>query len=151
MEFENFEKIMEFAIEKEREAVRFYEELSSQEAFSAARNTFLEFAAEERKHEDMLQNFTKENLKHYENKPVPNLKRSDYVVDLSYSPGLPYSDILILAAKREERAMAFYSDFAEKAHSEEHRKTFEILAREEAKHKLALETILDDHMAKMGD
>jgi rubrerythrin len=151
MKFENFEKILEFAIEKEQEAVRFYEELSSQEAYSAGKESFLEFAAEERKHEEMLRNFTKENLSHYETKTVPDLKRSDYVLDFNYSPGLPYSDVLILAAKREEKALALYSALAEKAEVEEHRKLFEFLAREEAKHKLALETILDDHMAKIGD
>jgi len=151
MKFENFEKIVEFAIEKEREAVEFYEELSSQEAYSAGKERFLEFAAEERKHEKMLRNFTKDQLKHYEAEPVPDLKRSDYVVDFNYSPGLPYSDVLILAAKREEKALALYSALAEKAEIEEHRKLFEFLAREEAKHKLALESILDDHMAEMGD
>lgn len=151
MEFENFEKIMEFAIEKEKEAIKFYEDLSSQEAYSAGKKTFLEFAAEERKHEKMLQNFTKDNIEHYDVKPVPNLKRSDYVVDISYSPGLPFQDILILAAKREEKALAFYTDFAERTESPEHKKVFQILAGEEAKHKLVLETILDDHMAKMGD
>lgn len=151
MEFENFEKIMEFAIAKEREAIKFYEDLSSQEAYAAGKKTFLEFAAEERKHEKMLQNFTRENIRHYEVKPVPNLKRSDYVVDISYAPGLPFQDILILAAKREEKALSFYTDFAERTESPEHKKLFLILAGEEAKHKLALETILDDHMAKMGD
>jgi rubrerythrin len=151
MEFESFEKIIEFAIEKEQEAVRFYEELSSQEAYAAGKERFVEFAAEERKHEEMLRNFTKENLAHAEAAPVPNLKRSDYTVDFSYSPGLPYSDVLMLAAKREEKALALYSDLAGKAESEEYRNMFEFLAREEAKHKLALETILDDHMAKIGD
>lgn len=151
MKFENFEKIIEFAIEKEREAVRFYEGLSVQEAYSAGKERFLEFAAEERKHEEMLRHFKKENLGHYDTGSVPDLKRSDYVLDFNYSPGLPYSDVLILAAKREEKALALYSALAEKAEVEEHRKLFEFLAREEAKHKLALETILDDHMAKIGD
>jgi rubrerythrin len=151
MDFENFEKILEFAIEKEQEAVRFYEELSSQEAYAAGKERFLEFAAEERKHEEMLRNFTKENLENFEAAPVPDLKRSDYAVDFNYSPGLPYSDVLILAAKREEKALALYSALAEKAEMEEQRKIFEFLAREEAKHKLALETILDDYMAKIGD
>jgi rubrerythrin len=151
MKFENFEKIMEFAIEKEREAVRFYEELSSQEAYSAGKERFLEFAAEERKHEEMLRHFTKENLKSYESEPVPDLRRSDYIVDFNYSPGLPFSDVLILAAKREEKALALYSALAEKAEIEEHKKLFEFLAGEEAKHKFALESILDDHMAEIGD
>lgn len=151
MKFENFEKIIEFAIEKEREAVRFYEELSSQEAYSAGKERFVEFAAEERKHEAMLGNLIKENLEHHKTEPIPDLKRSDYVVDFNYSPGLPYSDVLILAAKREEKALELYSALAEKAEIEEHKKIFEFLAREEAKHKFALEAILDDHMAKIGD
>jgi rubrerythrin len=151
MKFENFEKIIEFAIEKEREAVRFYEGLSSQEAYSAGKERFVEFVAEERKHEAMLGNLIKENLEHHKTEPIPDLKRRDYVVDFNYSPGLPYSDVLILAAKREEKALELYSALAEKAEIEEHKKIFEFLAREEAKHKFALEAILDDHMAKIGD
>lgn len=39
---------------------------------------------------------------------------------------------------------------AEKTDKEELIKVFQMLAQEEAKHKLALETLYDDHMAEMG-
>jgi len=151
MAFKTFEDIMAYAIEKEKEAVVFYEDLSKQEKFSGAKETFEGFAAEERKHQDMLANFSKENVSEYEVQKIPDLKRSDYLVDLEYTSGMSYADILRLAMKREEKALKFYNDFAANTHSQEHRKLFEILSQEEAKHKLKLETFLDDYLAEMGD
>ncbi len=151
MQFQSFEEIMEFAVAKEKEAVAFYTELSSQEMFSGSRDTFRAFAEEERKHQRMLENFGRDSVAEYRLKPVPDLKRSDYLVDLAYEPGMTYADILRLATKREEKAHGFYSDFAGLSHNPEHRKLFQILAQEEAKHKLHLETLLDEYLARMGD
>ena len=53
--------------------------------------------------------------------------------------------------KREEKAQKFYADFASKATKKEHEKLFNMLAQEESKHKLKLETMLDDYLAEMGD
>ncbi len=151
MGFESFDEIMEYAISKEQEAAAFYEEASKLEKQSGAREMFESFAAEERKHEEMLKNFSDENIEHYKVEKIPDLKRSDYVVDLEYKPGLPYADILKLSAKREEKAFQFYTDFSEGTGKAEHKKLFQVLAQEEAKHKLKLETMLDDYMAEIGD
>ena len=151
MQFASFEEIMGYAAEKEKEAARFYEELSEQEQFSGVKETFKGFAREERKHQDMLEHFSRENVEHYTLKKIPNLKRSDYLVDITYEPGMSYSDILLLATKREQKALQLYTDFGARTENEEHKKLFEILAQEEAKHKLKLETMLDDYMAEMGD
>ena len=70
---------------------------------------------------------------------------------MEYKPNMPYDDILRLAAKREEKAFKFYTDFAERAEQESHKKLFKILAQEESKHKLKMETLLDDYLARMGD
>jgi len=98
-----------------------------------------------------LENFSKENVEHYMVEKVPDLKRSDYLVDMEYEPGLSYADILRLAAKREEKAFKLYNDFSDKTGNEVHKKLFQALSQEEAKHKLKLETMLDDYMAEMGD
>ncbi|MBN2420402.1 MAG: rubrerythrin, partial [Deltaproteobacteria bacterium] len=84
-------------------------------------------------------------------KKIPDLKISDYTVEMEYKPNMSYDDILRLAAKREEKALKFYTDFAEKADQEGHKKIFRVLAQEESKHKLKLETLLDDYLAEMGD
>jgi len=151
MSFDSFEEIMRYAIDKEKEAALFYEEASKQEKYAGARETFASFAGEERKHREMLENFTEENIAHYRIEKIPDLKRSDYLVDQEYEPGMPYADILRLAMKREEKALNLYRDFAEKTRPRENKKLFQILAQEESKHKLKLETLLDDYLAKMGD
>ena len=151
MQFESFEAIMSYAIEKEKEAAAFYEEASKQEKFSGAKEAFQSFAKEEKKHQDMLENFSQENIEYYKIEKIPDLKRSDYLVDLEYEPGMGYSDILRLAMKREEKAVKFYTDYSEKAEKPEHKKLFQILTQEESKHKLKLETLLDDYLAEMGD
>jgi rubrerythrin len=151
MVFETFEEIMGYAVSKEKEAAAFYEEASKQEQYSGAKEIFASFSKEEQKHQAMLEDFSKENVEHYKVQKIPDLKRSDYLVDLKYEPGMPYADILRLAMKREEKAFKFYTDFSEKTGNEAHQKLFQILSQEEAKHKLKLETMLDDYLAKMGD
>ena len=156
MHFENLEAIIDFAIEKEREAAAFYEKISKdEEDFSGSRKMFAEFAAEEQKHEKILQNFKTQgiskSLEEYQLKWITDIKRSDYLVDLDYEQGMPYNEILLLAMKREEKALKLYNDFLDQADTDEGKKLFKVLCQEEAKHKLALETIYDDYMASMGD
>jgi rubrerythrin len=151
MVFETFEEIMDYAIGKEKEAAEFYEKASRQEQYSGAKEIFEGFSNEEKKHQAMLENFSKENIEHYKIEKIPDLKRSDYLVDLEYEPGMAYADILRLAMKREEKAFKFYSDFGEKTGNKDHQKLFQVLSQEEAKHKLKLETMLDDYLAEMGD
>ena len=75
----------------------------------------------------------------------------DYLVDLEYEKGMPYSDILRLAMKREEKALELYNELLEKTDEKSLTKVFKMLCQEEAKHKLKLETLYDDHMAELGD
>jgi rubrerythrin len=73
------------------------------------------------------------------------------MVDLKYKKGMTYAELLRLAMKREEKALQLYNDLASKLEKSELVKVFKMLSQEEAKHKLKLETIYDDYMAKMGD
>ena len=57
MDFDNLEAIIAFAIEKEKEAAEFYEENSESEMMSGKRQMLKEFAAEERKHQKMLESY----------------------------------------------------------------------------------------------
>lgn len=146
---------MDFAIGKEKEAVAFYTGLSKEESFSGASKMFEEFAAEEQKHQKMLEEFKSRGVavavQGYRFKWISDIKRSDYVTDLEYRPGMGYRDILMLAMKREEKALKLYNDFLSREDSEAGKSLFKVLCQEEAKHKLALETMYDDYMAKMGD
>jgi rubrerythrin len=145
--------ILDFAIEKEIEAENFYTKLSNNETFSAAKTVLKEFAGEEKKHQDLLKKFKKnrEVLDNYTFKWIPDIKRSDYLVDLTYEKGMPYTDTLRLAMKREEKALKLYNRLLEKIDDHDMKKIFKILCQEEAKHKNILETLYDDYMANQGD
>lgn len=153
MNFKSFEEILHFAIDKEKEAQNFYEEASRQEPYSGGKETFKEFAAEEKKHQVLLEGYLKgvKKISDYQFVKLPDLKRSDYMVDLSYEKGMPYRDMLRLAMKREEKSLKLYEDLKAKAGDEDLRKLFHVLSQEEAKHKLSLERLYDDLMAVLGD
>jgi rubrerythrin len=153
MSFDSFEEVIRFAIDREKEAVAFYEEAGSLEPYAWAKETFKGFANEERKHQALLEGFLKgkKGVSGYKFEWIPDIKRSNYMVDMEYAKGMPYTDVLRLAMKREEKALALYNDLQKKVDNEELVNVFKMLAQEEAKHKLSLETLYDDYMAKQGD
>lgn len=153
MNFESLEEIISYAIEKEKEAADFYEECSRQETFSGTKATLEDMAKEERKHQDLLENLGKEIgiPADYQWKWIPDIKRSDYIVEMKYEPGMHYTDILRFAMKQEEKALKLYNELLAKAENPDHKKVFKMLCQEEAKHKQFLETLYDDYMACQGD
>ena len=155
MQFENLQEILDFAIEKEIEAAGFYEEVSQQEGMAGAKEMLLEFAEQEKKHQQLLEELkTKgvvEGISEYRFKWIPDIKRSDYVVELEYRKGMTYNELLMLAMKREEKALALYNQLLVQAEGDNAKNVFKMLCQEEAKHKLILETKYVDYMAELGD
>ncbi|MBC2710816.1 MAG: ferritin family protein [Desulfosarcina sp.] len=153
MNFNSFEEILDFAIEREKQAVSFYQKLVDKETFPASKETLAEFVEEERKHQTLLEEFKKGNrsVVEYKYEWIPDIKRSDYIVDMKYEPGMDFTEILRLAMKREEKALRLYNALATKTDDADCIKLFKMLAQEEAKHKQTFEILYDDHMAKLGD
>jgi rubrerythrin len=153
MSFKSFEEIVQFAMGKEKEAVDFYSGLAKNAIFSGAKETLEDFAGEEQKHYDMLENLGKgeQPLGDYKFEWIPDIKRSNYLVDVDEPNDMGYAELLRLAMKREEKALKLYNELQEKAEKEEFKNVFKMLCQEEAKHKLALETLYDDYMAEQGD
>ena len=58
-------------------------------------------------------------MKSYKLKWIKDIKRSDYVVELEYRKGMAYNEILMLAMKREEKALKLYNDFLKQAETPE--------------------------------
>ena len=149
MSFKSVDEILEYAIGKEQEAVTFYMDLSTKDTFASVKDTFVSFAGEEEKHVALLQGINSDPTKveTYKLEKVPNLKISDYLAETEYKEGMFMQDILRIAMKREEMAVKLYQDLSEKADNAEFCKLFDLLAQEESKHKLALETMYDDFLA----
>jgi len=155
MEFQSIQDILDFAISKETEATAFYTAIAKEESMSGAKEMLKEFAQEERKHQTLLEEFKTKGfasgISEYKFKWITDIKRSNYVVDMEYRKGMAYNELLMLAMKREEKALLLYNEMLVKADTAEGKTLFKMLCQEEAKHKLALETMYDDFMAKMGD
>ena len=155
MDFKTPNDILDYAIGKEKEAKQFYLDISEEEGLYGNRQTFLDFAREEDKHVVMLEKLKAgviaDGIDNYEFKWIKDIKRSDLLLDIEYKQGMNYRDILMLAIKREEKALKLYNDLQVRVEDADHAKIFKILCQEEAKHKLALEAMYDDVMAEMGD
>ena len=139
MKLNELEKIIRFALEKEEEAITFYRQCSEITNQAHMKEAFTEMANEEEKHVRLLQRFEPEKIQAVVIKNIPNLKISDYIVNVKFDPKMSYKDLLILAMKREEKSYELYSELATKGNHAELIKLFQFLAQEELKHKFRLE------------
>jgi len=145
MDENKFQTIIDFAIEKEQEAIDLYENARQMVKNESAQKIFANFVEEEKKHKQFLENFDTQNIPKATADPVADLKISNYLVEKRFNPDMSYQDILILAMKREEKAVELYKDLAERVIDDpEAKNLFTMLSQEEAKHKLRLETLYDD-------
>ena len=148
MDEKKFKEIIQFAIGKEVEAFNFYTEASGNAKYSGGKDLFLSLAKEEEGHRKLLANLNMEKVAQKRIEKVPDLKISDYMVDVEVKPDLSYADMLRIAMKREERSVKLYNDLKTSSGDKELEKLFTFLATEEAKHKLRLEKIYDDEILK---
>jgi rubrerythrin len=149
MGLKQYDEIIKFAIEKEIGAFNFYTRASQVAKYSGAKELFIDFSKEEEKHRKLLEDITVEKIAQLKvEKAVPDLKISDYMVDVEFRPDLSYADILRMAMKLEERSLKFYTDLKETAKDQEIHKLFDFLAQQEAKHKYAIEKKYDEDILK---
>ncbi len=148
MDEKKFKEITQFAIEKEIKAFSFYMSASQVAKYSGARELFLELAKEEEGHRKLLEKIDLEKIGQARIESVPNLKISDYMVEVEFRPDMPYADILRAAMKMEERSLKLYTDWNESTEDGDLKKLFTFLANQEAKHKYRLEKIYDEEILK---
>lgn len=146
MDQTTFKKVIDFAIGKEEEAATFYEDASTRADKANIKQMFKELVAIEQNHKRILEEINEKDVSEYAIRDIPNLRISDYLTEASLSLEMSYQDVLILAMKREEKAYALYADLAKDCRDKELQKVFQILAQEEAKHKLRFETEYDEYV-----
>jgi rubrerythrin len=148
MEEKDFREVITFAIRKEAEAYNLYKTYSQLTKTPGMKQMFEELASEEQKHRRILEGVEKKDVSKYKLKKIPNLKISDYMEEVEFSPDMDYASALRFAIKREEFSFRLYNLMAERTEDPELEKLFSALAQEEAKHKLRLETEYDENVLK---
>jgi len=148
MDEKKFQEIIKFAIDKEINSFNFYTSATQVAKYSGAKELFSELAQQEMGHRKMLEKLDMGKIAQTKIEKVPDLKISDYMVDVEFSSDMSYAEILRKAMKMEEHSLKLYNDMKEKNKDEDLIKLFNLLANEEAKHKLRLEKIYDDEILK---
>jgi len=148
MEHARFHEIIDFAIDREREAVQFYRELQGVVQFAPRRELLRELEDMETGHITALENIKAGKTAFREAPPVQDLQISQYLVPAPPTPQMSYQDILLTAMKREETSQRLYADLARLSADPRLQEVFQRLAAEEAKHKLHFEKIYDDEILK---
>lgn len=143
---QTFEDFIEFAIKREEEAIKAYGDLAGIAKTPGLKKFLLDLQEEERNHKKLLQDITEEKVESLEIKEVDDLKISDYLVEEPPSPDMNFQDLLILAAKKEKKAVDLYSDLERKVSKKELKKLFEFLIQQEKSHKLKLEEEYEKHV-----
>jgi rubrerythrin len=144
MAFSTFEEIIQFAISKEKDAQTFYRSAASLSQYPGIAPLFLELAAEEEKHQKLLEDLPDPGTLPERSRTIPDLKISDYLMDLKFHKDMKYQEVMILAMKNEEKSLKFYRAWESKAEDPAHKKLFAFLADQEAEHKYRLESIYDE-------
>lgn len=143
---QTFEDFIEFAIKREEEAIKAYGDIAGIAKTPGLKKFLLDLQEEERNHKKLLQDITEEKVEFLEIKEVDDLKISDYLVEEPPSPDMNFQDLLILAAKKEQKAVDLYSDLERKVSKKELKKLFEFLIQQEKSHKLKLEEEYEKHV-----
>jgi rubrerythrin len=148
MNSDKFNEIIDFAIDGEKDAVKFYQDLQTKVKFTAQKAMLKELEDMEKGHIVILENIRSKGFQNLEVKEIPDLQISNYVVDVLPAADMTYQDILIIAMKKEEQAKKLYTDLAANFPGTEMETLFLKLASEEASHKLKFETLYDEEILK---
>ena len=139
------DKILDFAIQKEEEAAQFYKDLAAKMARPAMKEVFIGFSQEEMGHKAKLMAVKDGHKLALSEKKITDLKIGDHLVEPELIKGqMTYQDALIIAMKAEKAAYTLYMSLSEATDNAELKKLFQMLAQEEAKHKLRFEVEYDE-------
>lgn len=141
-----FDEIIRFAIDGEQEAVDAYTTAGEMVTRVNVKEMLLGLARQEQMQKKKLESIDRERVADTAIVNVPDLRIADFMDDVTITADMGYQDILTVAMKREEKAHNLYTTLASNTDDAELRKVFELLAQEEAGHKLALEKEYDEHV-----
>ncbi len=136
-QFENMNKVIDFAIERERESQEIYLGYYKTTDRIGFRQLLLSIAEMEKEHEKKL-TMLKQGIAQnrvFSSGKIIDLKLSDFLVNVEYSPDMDYGDFLILIIKKENESEEFYKRLESLVEEQEVKQLFRSLADEERKHK----------------
>lgn len=133
--------IIKMAIENEIDAYEFYTAAAQKINDASATSLFLELAAEEKKHQEILSNLDLSNFEKIPTDKLPDFGIAEQIDKPVLSIDMTFVDAISLAIKNEEEAMLLYAGLALASDDAEQQKLFNSLSEMEKGHKARLEEI----------
>jgi len=148
-EFKSIDDILDFAIKDEQRASDLYAGLAQRSRNREIQLVFEQFSKEELGHKKRLESIKRGGVVAIPDHKIQDLKIGDYLVEVNTSrDDLSYQEALIVAMKEEKAAFRLYSDLASRTGDANLQEVFQMLAQEEARHKLRFEIEYDDYILK---
>jgi rubrerythrin len=138
--------ILNFAAEREEEAAQSYGRMADQAKDKGLKQLLRELQDEERNHKKILAGLSPQKIHRSASAEIPDLKLTDFLAETGLGPDMDIQELLIFAAKKEQKAIELYGHLASIAGDQEHRELFEFLVNQEKSHKLKLETEYERHI-----
>ena len=148
MDLQKFGSVLDFAIEREKDAVKFYNDLIKMTKSFDIMETIRTIELMERNHIKVIEKMKNQEIGDVVIRSVNDLKISEYLVLPEDKMPDNYQDLLITAMKREELSHKLYVSLAEEIEDVDVKTVFQKLASEEAKHKLTFENLYDSDILK---
>jgi rubrerythrin len=136
--FGSVDEVLDFAIARENEAHLFYVRLADMVKKPELVKALRVFATEEVEHRTKLE-AVKAGEVAIEEEEVGNLNIADSVPDVEPHPNMDYTELLVVAMKKEDLSYKLYTNLAAISLKKELRDIFLKLAQEEAEHRLRFE------------
>ncbi len=140
--------ILDFAIDNEIEAYKFYTGLAAKANNPEMKQVFSDFAAEEQEHRKLLEDAKNTKLVQIGGEKICDLKIAEYTVAVKPTPNMDYKAAITLAMQKEKKAFQLYTTLANLITDESASQLFQSLAQQEAKHKLRFELEYDEIVLK---
>jgi rubrerythrin len=148
--FSSLDEILAFAVAREVEAAAFYGDLAGRARTESLRVFLQGFEEEELRHKVLLEMYRAGAPVPPPGTPVPDMGMTATAADECYDPAASVQDALIVAVRKESRAIDLYGRLAAAAADSESRKLFEFLTRQEMLHKFRLENEYEAHVLSEG-
>ena len=146
MDLENYDDIIKFAISREEAAIKAYGDMSEISKTPGMKELLLELQGEEKHHKKLLQEITPDQIDSFKKEKVLDLRISDFLTEEPPSEDMTFQDLLIFAAKKEQKAVDLYTRLGESCENPDLKKLFDFLVTQEKNHKLKLEKEYEKHV-----
>ena len=130
--------ILDYAIEQEIEANKFYIHLARDVEKEELRAALESFAIDEARHKLRLEGVRDGQIE-LTPEEIGSLDLADTIEAVTLRRNMNYKELLAFAIKKEARAEQLYTKLAQLTKREHIRELFNLLAQEEARHKFNLE------------